>query len=304
MKKRERGEDESGPPLQQGKRAAGPRGGESSEAAGNHPAANGQRLTTDDALTYLKDVKEKFKDDKEKYNEFLEVMKDFKAQRVDTAGVITRVKDLFKGHRNLILGFNTFLPRGYEITLPLEEDKKQPAVEFDQAINYVNKIKARFQTDEHVYKAFLEILNMYRKGNKTINEVYQEVALLFENHGDLLEEFTYFLPGSTGPPITNAHPIAKPVQPPPRHRDDKGLGVGGKHPNERLIIPKREKSATLQSERSRDREPERRAEKDRKKTDKEKDRKDNGYIPFPLHGHLALCWKSRATYIRASLCST
>ena len=31
--------------------------------------------------------------------------------RVDTAGVIVRVKDLFKGHRELILGFNTFLPK-------------------------------------------------------------------------------------------------------------------------------------------------------------------------------------------------
>lgn len=69
MKKRERGDDENGPP--QGKRAAGPRGAESSEAAANnYSAANGQRLTTDDALAYLKAVKEKFKDDKGKYDEF------------------------------------------------------------------------------------------------------------------------------------------------------------------------------------------------------------------------------------------
>jgi histone deacetylase complex regulatory component SIN3 len=31
--------------------------------------------------------------------------------RIDTSGVIVRVKQLFKGHRELILGFNTFLPR-------------------------------------------------------------------------------------------------------------------------------------------------------------------------------------------------
>ena len=40
-----------------------------------------QRLTTDDALSYLKAVKDMFKDKKGKYDEFLEVMKDFKAQR-------------------------------------------------------------------------------------------------------------------------------------------------------------------------------------------------------------------------------
>lgn len=50
---------------------------------------------------------------------------------------------MFKGHRDLILGFNTFLPKGYEITLPLEDDQptqKKP-VEFEEAINFVNKIK-------------------------------------------------------------------------------------------------------------------------------------------------------------------
>ena len=40
-----------------------------------------QRLTTSDALTYLQAVKDIFKDKKGKYDEFLEVMKDFKAQR-------------------------------------------------------------------------------------------------------------------------------------------------------------------------------------------------------------------------------
>lgn len=40
-----------------------------------------QKLTTNDALAYLKAVKDKFQDKREKYDEFLEVMKDFKAQR-------------------------------------------------------------------------------------------------------------------------------------------------------------------------------------------------------------------------------
>lgn len=38
-------------------------------------------LTTVDALSYLKAVKDNFQDKKEKYDTFLEVMKDFKAQR-------------------------------------------------------------------------------------------------------------------------------------------------------------------------------------------------------------------------------
>ena len=40
-----------------------------------------QKLTTSDALAYLKAVKDIFQDNREKYDDFLEVMKDFKAQR-------------------------------------------------------------------------------------------------------------------------------------------------------------------------------------------------------------------------------
>lgn len=35
--------------------------------------------------------------------------------RIDTEGVILRVKDLFRGNHHLILGFNQFLPQGYKI---------------------------------------------------------------------------------------------------------------------------------------------------------------------------------------------
>ncbi|KAJ4884289.1 Paired amphipathic helix protein Sin3-like 4 [Raphanus sativus] len=165
-----------------------------------------QKLTTNDALAYLKAVKDKFQDNRQKYDEFLEVMKDFKAQRVDTSGVILRVKELFKGNRELILGFNTFLPKGFEITLlPEEDDQPLPKkpVEFEEAISFVNKIKTRFQGDDRVYKSFLDILNMYRKENKSITEVYQEVATLFRDHHDLLVEFTHFLPDTSGATSTN-----------------------------------------------------------------------------------------------------
>ncbi|GAB4820057.1 hypothetical protein N2152v2_007103 [Parachlorella kessleri] len=178
-----------------------------------------ERLTTHDALSYLRDVKLKFANNRRVYDSFLEIMKQFKANQIDTAGVIEKVKELFKGHDELILGFNTFLPKGYEIKVdgstttpetaaaqaaPKPSAAPKPPVEFDQAITYVNKIKQRFANDERVYKAFLEILNMYRKGMKTIANVYEEVALLFRNHDDLLREFTYFLPDNTPPAAKGA----------------------------------------------------------------------------------------------------
>ncbi|MCL7048713.1 hypothetical protein MKW94_008388 [Papaver nudicaule] len=103
-----------------------------------------------------------FQDKRDKYDEFLEVMKDLRLK-----GVITRVKDFFKGPWNSYFGLQ-YLP-----------------VQFDEAINFT-----RFKDDYHVYKAFLDILNMYRKENKSISDV----ADLFHLHQDLLRELKHFLP--------------------------------------------------------------------------------------------------------------
>ncbi|CAN8244921.1 unnamed protein product [Cochlearia groenlandica] len=149
-------------------------------------------LTTGDALGYLKAVKDMFEDKNGMYETFLEIMKEFKAQRVDTNGVIARVKDLFKGYDDLLLGFNTFLPRGYRITIP----EKKP-VAYGEAIGFVNKIKARFGVNDHAYKRFLDILNMYKTKSKSISDVYQEVTLLFQDHDDLLRDFVHFLPNNS-----------------------------------------------------------------------------------------------------------
>ncbi|KVI02470.1 Histone deacetylase interacting [Cynara cardunculus var. scolymus] len=171
-----RGESYGQPPV--------PGGGEEiaggvGAGGGGGGASSAQKLTTNDALTYLKEVKDMFQDQREKYDMFLDVMKDFKAQRY------------------IIFGR-----------------------------------KKRFQNDDHVYKSFLDILNMYRKEHKGINEVYHEVkfykllcryfmtyrimfhfmsqlclvshrlssmqvATLFDDHPDLLDEFTRFLPDAS-----------------------------------------------------------------------------------------------------------
>eukprot|EP00873_Tetraselmis_striata_P014444 jgi/Tetstr1/434708/TSEL_002535.t1 len=208
-----------GVPPQSKKAASGKGGGAKTDSGG---------LTTHDALGYLREVKLRFQDQKAVYDQFLEIMKDFKAARIDTPGVVARVKTLFKGDRELILGFNTFLPKGYEITMEdLKEKKteKQP-VEFDQAISYVNKIKKRFASDERVYRAFLEILNMYRKAQKTITQVYDEVALLFRGHTDLLEEFTYFLPETKA--VVANQPKKGGKAKAGKQREDKPLKIPGK----------------------------------------------------------------------------
>uniref|UniRef100_A0A674PCW0 Paired amphipathic helix protein Sin3a n=1 Tax=Takifugu rubripes TaxID=31033 RepID=A0A674PCW0_TAKRU len=215
----------------------------------------------EDALSYLDQVKLQFGNKPQVYNDFLDIMKEFKSQSIDTPGVINRVSQLFKGHPDLIMGFNTFLPPGYKIEVqtndlqgppqggphtpihsPAHTPTSQPSpsipayasprsptvqphtpvsstpssgppfqnnqpVEFNHAINYVNKIKNRFQGQPDIYKAFLEILHTYQKEQRnakeaggnytpalTEQEVYTQVARLFKNQEDLLSEFGQFLP--------------------------------------------------------------------------------------------------------------
>jgi paired amphipathic helix protein Sin3a len=81
----------------------------------NANSANFQRLKVEDALSYLDQVKYKFGNQPQVYNDFLDIMKEFKSQSIDTPGVIARVSSLFRGHPELIVGFNTFLPPGYKI---------------------------------------------------------------------------------------------------------------------------------------------------------------------------------------------
>jgi paired amphipathic helix protein Sin3a len=77
-----------------------------------------RELRVEDALLYLDQVKVEFGDRPQIYNEFLDIMKTFKTQQLDTPGVIRRVSTLFRGNKKLVLGFNTFLPEGYKIEVP------------------------------------------------------------------------------------------------------------------------------------------------------------------------------------------
>ena len=90
-------------------------------------------------------------------------------------------------------------------------DSKPPG-EFNHAIQYLNKIKARYADDPDTYKHFLEILQTYQKEQRHIqdvsllsvrpsppthpvqSQVYAQVQLLFKDAHDLLAEFKDFLP--------------------------------------------------------------------------------------------------------------
>uniref|UniRef100_A0A669F4G3 Paired amphipathic helix protein Sin3b n=1 Tax=Oreochromis niloticus TaxID=8128 RepID=A0A669F4G3_ORENI len=86
------------------------------DTVGRGPAVT--KHIVEDALSYLDQVKIRFANDPGIYNKFLDIMKEFKSQSIDTPGVINRVSQLFHGHPDLVLGFNAFLPPGYRIEVP------------------------------------------------------------------------------------------------------------------------------------------------------------------------------------------
>ncbi|XP_037949848.1 uncharacterized protein LOC119680899 isoform X2 [Teleopsis dalmanni] len=115
-------------PTSQSQSVGGGGSGGSGGSGGNAPNVPqpGQpgappRLKVEDALSYLDQVKLQYADQPQIYNNFLDIMKEFKSHCIDTPGVIQRVSTLFKGHTELIYGFNMFLPPGYKIEIHSDE---------------------------------------------------------------------------------------------------------------------------------------------------------------------------------------
>uniref|UniRef100_A0A671TXT2 SIN3 transcription regulator family member Ab n=1 Tax=Sparus aurata TaxID=8175 RepID=A0A671TXT2_SPAAU len=192
-----------------------------------------QRLKVEDALSYLDQVKLQFGNQPQVYNDFLDIMKEFKSQSIDTPGVINRVSQLFKGHPDLIMGFNTFLPPGYKIevqtndlvnvttpgqihyitphgisvhNIPVSGASSQPASQpqhqsLPQAGPHTTTAATATAATATKRNAMWtkEQRNAKEAGGNytpalTEQEVYTQVARLFKNQEDLLSEFGQFLP--------------------------------------------------------------------------------------------------------------
>lgn len=79
--------------------------------------------------------------------------------RFNLVSGIEEVKELLKGHRDLIFGFNVFLPKGFEIKLPLE-DEQPPQKKLDvfvEAKKFMHKIEVTTFHLRYFMRFFLHI---------------------------------------------------------------------------------------------------------------------------------------------------
>ncbi|PHT84264.1 hypothetical protein T459_12707 [Capsicum annuum] len=121
------------------------------------------------ALYYLKEVKEAISDQREKIH--------------TVPGIIERVKELFKRHPSLLLGFNYFLPKGYEI-IPNDEDKasfKKPG-DIVQAVSLMYNMKGitnviRYHECRHLGTGFCLKLTTFMIGRHKCDKLSRMSSL-------------------------------------------------------------------------------------------------------------------------------
>jgi histone deacetylase complex regulatory component SIN3 len=150
----------------------------------------------DDARVFVKDVEAVFQDKREKYDEFVKLLQDFGAKRIDRRVVKEGVMELLKEHQDLISRFNIFLPPGHEIPLPLDDDlqqRDQSALE-DRAMAFLTTVKVTFEDKMEKFNEFLKLLADYRAKRIDVIVVKEGMMELFKDHKNLLLGFNTFLP--------------------------------------------------------------------------------------------------------------
>ena len=122
--------------------------------------------------------------------------------------------------------------------------KQRVPVEFDHAIAYVNKIKARFINKPETYRTFLEILQSYQKEEKPIAEVHAQVQYLFNGAPDLLEEFKQFLPDNSNAGVAATEASQMPSKKPLRRANQPQPAAYYPQPTVVQPLPPKKKAKT------------------------------------------------------------
>ncbi|XP_057479489.1 uncharacterized protein LOC130766808 [Actinidia eriantha] len=156
------------------------------------------------AVMFINSVMLQFGKNSFEYAEFLRIFRDF--------GVGSCIEELqvkmlllLKEHPELLADWNTFLPAEYEIPMPVQKDDLvSRAVEFEEEVNFVNKVKEECLRDRTRYKSFLNIMTEYHTTEMSVMEVYEELCRLFDYRPDLVAEFRKFLLDSSDSMATRA----------------------------------------------------------------------------------------------------
>lgn len=158
----------------------------------NQPSCNGDEaaavtfvtgknaLFASEALAYLETVNEAFgAEEPDKLIKFRDLMREFKTRKIHAGELGEEIKLLFRGHVDLIRGFNDFMPEGYKSIIDDEQEAKA----------FLSKVRSRLTVEnQHIYEDFKEIMGQFTGDNASY--IYGNVAAVFKDYKDLLEEFS------------------------------------------------------------------------------------------------------------------
>ncbi|AET03071.1 paired amphipathic helix protein [Medicago truncatula] len=159
----------------------------------------GKKLTEDDAFAYLKAVKDVFRDKMENYSYFLKIMKDYKDERINYHDVVMEVKELFKGHNDLITGFNIFAPSGYQIPISHETEQLDPMIldECEMTIPSEELEPLNAQSPQMMLGGEEDITTPLRNepfgGPEHANEFVSKVKTRYEGDRHVFKSFLYIM---------------------------------------------------------------------------------------------------------------
>lgn len=143
--------------------------------------------------SYLKAVRGVFQyyGEETKFDEFIKLLVDYLNCRIGSKRLVKGASELLECHPVLILGFNSFLPKGYEIAA-----KKLEPVGLIHALAFTKIVEERFRNNTERYESFLNILKGIRFGKKSLHDSFKKILDVFHDNYDLLDEFGNFLPNT------------------------------------------------------------------------------------------------------------
>lgn len=163
-------------------------------------------LDLSDAMLFLSKVKDEYKHDPSTYDQFLELMRDYKHGKVEATGVIRAVSNLFKNKPNLIKGFNDFLPSDFKVweiprrqSMVISTKEPEDLDKQSQAYNYIVRVKKRLSGEPETYRAFLEIIRGYQNNRGPTGVVLNQLKRVIGNYPDLIKGFMEFMPDERKP---------------------------------------------------------------------------------------------------------
>jgi histone deacetylase complex regulatory component SIN3 len=132
--------------------------------------------TQPDAVTYIKNVQERTANEPELFNQFLDVLRVFREEgaNANMRDIAERIVTILQTYPELVIGFNTFLPDGYEIQMNVNNPQQpymiiEPAGDQKSAENVG---KGALELDEAAVEAAVAIASAPESADTSLVEVY------------------------------------------------------------------------------------------------------------------------------------